>query len=106
MALIMLACRIPAFCGEIHDAAKAGDLAKVKALLKDYPELVSSKDNVNITPLHWAAQFGHKGLVELLLAHGTDVNAKDNNGKTPMKLAAENCKTDVVELLRHHPEVR
>ena len=34
-----------AFCGEIHDAAKDGDLEKVKALLKDNPDLVNSKDN-------------------------------------------------------------
>jgi hypothetical protein len=34
-----------AFCGEIHDAAKSGDLEKVKALLKDKRGLVFSKDN-------------------------------------------------------------
>ena len=33
-----------AFGGEIHDAAKAGDLEKVKAVLKDNPDLVFSKD--------------------------------------------------------------
>jgi hypothetical protein len=30
--LIMLALSIPALCGEIHDADKAGDLSKVHAL--------------------------------------------------------------------------
>jgi hypothetical protein len=43
VTLITLACITPAFCGEIHDAARAGDMAKVKALLKEYPKLVSSK---------------------------------------------------------------
>jgi hypothetical protein len=36
--LITSACCLPAFCGSIHDAAKAGDPAKVKALLKENPE--------------------------------------------------------------------
>jgi hypothetical protein len=31
---IMLAWSIPAFCGEIHSAARKGDLEKVKTLLK------------------------------------------------------------------------
>jgi len=66
--LIALACSIPAFCGEIHDAAKAGDLAKVKALLKENPELISSKSTEGFAPLHWAAGKGHKDRVELLLA--------------------------------------
>jgi hypothetical protein len=32
---IALACSTSAFCGEIHDAVKVGDMAKIKALLKD-----------------------------------------------------------------------
>jgi len=33
-----------AFCDEIGDAAKSGDLEKAKALLKDNSDLVFSKD--------------------------------------------------------------
>jgi ankyrin repeat protein len=57
--LIALACSTSAFCGEIHEAARAGDLAKVMALLKDDPELVSSEDNGGKTPLHWAVRNGN-----------------------------------------------
>ena len=50
------------FGGEIHVAAQNGDLEKVKALLKDKPDLVFSKDNTPgcYTPLHWAALKGRK----------------------------------------------
>lgn len=58
--LIMLAWSVPVFCGEIHDAAVRGDLPKVKTLLKDHPELVSSKDNNGVTPMHRAAEFNQK----------------------------------------------
>ena len=82
--LVALAWSSLAFCGEIHDAAKRGDLAKVKALLKDNPDLVFSKDNDGKTPLHLAAVYGHKDVAELLLANKAEVNAKDNDGDTPL----------------------
>jgi TonB family protein len=97
--LIALACSIPAFCGEIHDAAKAGDLAKVKALLKENPELISSKSTEGFAPLHWAAGKGHKDRVELLLASKADVSVKDRFGLTPLHIAALSGHKDVVELL-------
>ena len=54
-----------AFCGEIHDATRVGDLEKVKALLKNNPELVFGKDyskeqKNGWTPLHWAAFEGEQ----------------------------------------------
>jgi hypothetical protein len=68
---ITLSCITPAYCGEIHDAAKRGDLAKVQELLKDDPVLVSSKDNNGHTPLHMAAEWRHKDVVEFLLVRST-----------------------------------
>jgi ankyrin repeat protein len=88
-----------AFGGEIDDAARNGDLEKVKTLLKDHPDLVSSKDSIGQTPLHWAAVGGHKDVVELLLANKADVNAKANNGVTPLHWAAVRGHKDVAELL-------
>jgi ankyrin repeat protein len=96
--LITLLCR-PAFCGEIHDAAANGDLEKVKALLKDNPDLVSSKDNTSWQPMHWAAYNGHKDMVELLLANKADINAKDKNGMSALGLAAGKGHMDVANLL-------
>jgi ankyrin repeat protein len=55
LVLFALTSSRPAVCGPIHDAAGDGDLAKVKALLKDNPALAFSKDNNSQTPLHWAA---------------------------------------------------
>ena len=52
-----------------------------------------------MTPLHWAAVGGHKDVVELLLAHGAEVNARYSDGYTPLHYAAANGHKDVVELL-------
>src|SRR5277367_3890367 len=65
---------------EICNAAEFGDLAKVKAILKDNPDQVSSRDNLGMTPLHWAVAKDHKEVAELLLAGNADVNARDSNG--------------------------
>jgi ankyrin repeat protein/beta-lactamase regulating signal transducer with metallopeptidase domain len=83
---------------KIHDAAKQGDLAKVKAMLKDNPDLVAIKDSEGRTPLHRAVENGHKDVAALLLAQGANVNAKDKAGWTPLYRAVDRNK-DMVELL-------
>lgn len=102
--LAVLAWSNLAFCGEIHDAVRAGDLAKVKALLKDNPDLISSKTDkssylVGGTPLDYAAGAGHKDMVELLLANKADPNPKDYATSTPLLQAAEFGHKEIVELL-------
>ena len=88
-----------AFCGEIHDAALNGDLAKIRALLKDHPDLVFSKGGNGETPLHVAAANGFVDVAQLLLAQRADVNAQDDDGRTPLHLAAQGGHKEVLELL-------
>jgi ankyrin repeat protein len=98
----------PAFCGEIHEAAKAGDVEKVKALLKENPKLVDERDTHRFTPLHSAivandsdkrvsAAFSEipepkndkVAVAKLLIENGADVNAFDSLGRTPLHWMAE-----------------
>jgi ankyrin repeat protein len=88
-----------AFCGEIHNAAKAGNLEKIKALLKANPDLVNSKDRGGEVPLHWAIEKGNKEVVELLITCKADVNAKNERGETPLHWAVRSGRTEMVELL-------
>jgi ankyrin repeat protein len=99
LAILALAWTSLAFCGEIHDAAAKGDLEKVKALLKDNPKLVSSRDATGETALSWAANQCHKDVVEFLLAHDAEVRTKNNDGAAPLDGAAVNGCEDVAELL-------
>ena len=98
IALLALAWASVAFCGEIHDAAGSGDLAKVKTLLKGKPDLVSSRNDSGQTPLHYAAH-GHKDVAELLLVDKAEVDARDKAGYTPLYVAAQEGHKDVAELL-------
>ena len=66
-----------AFCGEIHDAAQTGDLAKVKVLVKNNPDLVFSGDESGMTALHFAAFYGHKDVAECARRAGLPVAPDD-----------------------------
>ena len=54
----------------LHDAAKLGDIAAVRALLEKQPKLVNARNNDGQTPLHIAAKSGHKEMIGLLLEKG------------------------------------
>jgi len=100
--LIVLFWNSVAFCGEIHDAARSGDLEKVKALLKGDPNLVVTIDDAGATPLYVAVASGHKEVVELLLSNNADINAKTTRGLAPLHWAAAIGNKDMVELLLAH----
>jgi len=97
--LLLLFITIPVLAEEIHDAAQQGDLAKIKRLLEKSPELLKSRSENEKTPLHFAAQGGHKDIVELLIAKGADVNAKNVAKETPLHYAAALAHKEVVDLL-------
>ena len=88
---------INAFADPIHDASKAGNLAGVQAEL-DKGVDVNEVDRgfYNLTPLHWALS---KGVAELLISEGADVNAITLEGSTPLHFAAFNGYKEIAELL-------
>ena len=70
---------------------------RLAALLENGAD-VNMLDRSGCTPLHLAASFGHKAIVELLLVKGADIHARVN-GSTALHLAAEKKHIEVVELL-------
>jgi ankyrin repeat protein len=65
------------------------------AIFQDNPELKSpyfldQKDELKMTPFHWAVEGGNEEVVELLLVHGADVNVEDYTGFTPLQRSFEN----------------
>ena len=54
------------------------------------------------TPLHWAATFEKKEIVQILIKHSADVNMKDLKGRTPLHEAAEDDDNEIVQILCKH----
>ncbi len=88
---------------QIIEAARKGDLAKIQQLLSEEPTLATATDTNKSTALHSAAAAGWKAVVELLIAHGADVNALDEgDNASPLHFAAERGHLDVVKVLVEH----
>ena len=84
-----------------HVAAYFGLELAVIGLLEDKSGLGyvgDSKDGNGRTPLSWAAENGHEGVVKLLLNTAT-VDLEDKYGRTPLSYAAEKGHKAVVNLL-------
>ena len=77
-----------AFADPIHDTARYGDLAGVQAELDKGVGVNATNDWDGSTPLHGAAEGGHKEVVELLIDNGADVSANNHRGDTPLHNAA------------------
>jgi ankyrin repeat protein len=88
----------------IWDAVEYGGLDRVHTLLRENPACVNARDDVGCTPLHYpnrGTQHGEE-IVELLIAHGADINATDNEGRTPHDQMLQNGRRDLAEVLRRH----
>lgn len=98
--LVILAAAGRAFGDEIHDAALKGDLQRVRALLAQDPALLDAEKAPNRkTPLHYAAQGGHKDVVAFLLDKGAQVSRPNIAGETPLHYAVGLESPEVATLL-------
>ena len=82
-AITTLAFISTAIAGPIHDAAKAGDVAKVRQLLANGAK-VNAREGYGHTPLHKAAS---ADIAKWLLAAGANVNARTKDGRAPLHYA-------------------
>jgi uncharacterized protein len=58
-----------------------------------------ARNEMRVMPLHSAVAGGHRGICELLLANGADVNARQQGGWTPLHGAAEHGDPALVAML-------
>jgi ankyrin repeat protein len=87
--------------GQLFDAARQGDAAKLAALLDEHPnKLYAVTRPYELTLLHLAAHGGQPAAFELLLRRGVDVNVRDRGDNAyPMHWAAAGGHVYVVRQL-------
>lgn len=85
--------------GEIHTAAKNGNLDKVRELISSNPQLLNEKDNKGNTPLHSAVSKGRNDVIDYLLNKGANPEIKNNNGLTPIFQALDLSRSGSVNKL-------
>ncbi len=87
--------------GQLFDAARTGDAARLTALLDEHPDKLQVRDTPYAwTLLHAAAQEGRLEIVDVLLRRGVDPNAREQgDNTTPMHWAAAAGRVDVVRRL-------
>jgi ankyrin repeat protein len=80
------------------DAARAGDAARVRALLQSGANVNAAAQD-GTTALHWAAELGEEEIVRLLLARGADPNLLNRYGVAPLRSACLSGSLPAVEAL-------
>jgi ankyrin repeat protein len=89
----------PQAAGSVADAARARDLAAVRALLKQGSD-VNAAQGDGMTALHWAAQLGDAALTQVLLAAGANVRATTRlGGITALHMASQGGHAPIVAAL-------
>lgn len=108
---------------QLREAAKAGNLEKVKKMLDKGVDVNSPEKETGATPLHWAIREGHTEIAKLLIDRGANVNTKVSKevnekitirylkgslsgyriflaiGETPLHVSARYGRTEIVKLL-------
>lgn len=83
--------------GAIHDAADAGDVEQVRAILSVSPAALHDLDQYGATPLHYAAARNRVEVASLLLDSGGNLEARDQLGMTALHLAVVGATGQVID---------
>jgi ankyrin repeat protein len=81
---------------------EAEEVKKIRAIIRDSPDLINAKDQSGNTGLHTVAFAGHLVVSRFLVENGADVNAQNRDGLTPLHIAASGGHKALVELLLDH----
>jgi uncharacterized protein len=87
-----------ASAGPLHDAASAGDVEQVGALLDQGAEIDARNDRGE-RPLILAILAGHDAVAELLIEQGAAIDGRNAGGFTPLHAAAYSGDAAMAELL-------
>src|SRR5262245_3099137 len=85
----------------LHDAAsnKWREGTQIAGVLIARGARIDARNHDEYTPLHFAAEFGSRAMVELLLRAGASLNTRTSDGLSPLHCAARGDNREAAELL-------
>ena len=96
-----LSCIHPLWAQDVFDAARTGNLASIKLLVKLKSDTVSRTNQNGFTPLILACYYGQKNIVEFLLNEGVDLETNSPEG-TALLAAVYKGNLEIVSLFLLH----
>ncbi|KAG0364225.1 hypothetical protein BGZ54_007737 [Gamsiella multidivaricata] len=91
---------------DVLESAKTGSVQAMLAALKSNPNIVSHKDDMGCTMLHWTCDRGSLDKVRVLVEqYHADVNAQDAEGSTPLHYACLSGWPEIIAYLKDLPNV-
>lgn len=88
-----------ASAGEIHEAAKNGQVEEVRTLVASDTALINAADDAGNTPLHLACTGGQLEAARVLIDAGAELDAINKQAMTPLRLAIQSVQVETVRLL-------
>lgn len=82
----------------LHDAVRAGDLARVEAAIVA-GEMLDARNSADETPLLLAVQENQIAIGKALIAAGANINAQAENRDTPWLLAGASGRTELLRAM-------
>ncbi len=102
MALSCATHATPASIISWHEITSKGDFQSLQTLINNDIENINTEDEDGLTPLHYAAFFGHLECINILLQHGANVNSLNKYECTPLHLTVGRKSVACIELLIEH----
>ena len=78
---------------------KGGNTTELAAALLQNKDVVNTRDDAGMTPLHYASLLGRADMVSMLRNHGANANLTDNTNRTALQIAQANKHPQIITIL-------
>nr|BCR37383.1 transient receptor potential cation channel subfamily A member 1 isoform 277V [Buergeria buergeri] len=85
----------------IFKLVQEGHVCRVRSFIMKNPGCLMARNDLEATPLHFAAKYGHLEIVFMMVNEGSDevLDAQDSKGSTPLHWAVIKNQVDSVKIL-------
>jgi hypothetical protein len=90
---------------QLHEAAKTGDIDRVRKLIEEGHSVWAVDSRFGLTPLHYAVRNGRVAVAQLLIENGASLTQPSTQGITPLDWTSEYLEANQRKALLHFTAV-